>query len=79
MRNRVKWIVRVALLATVPGVVASSCIEPTGPSPRVTEPRVLFVSNRDGNDEIYSMNSRWNERTAAHEQRSARHASDLVA
>ena len=34
-----------------------SCIEPTGAASRVTEPRILFVSNRDGNDEIYSMNT----------------------
>ena len=57
MRNRTKWTMRTAALAAIPAVFAMSCIEPTGPSPRLTEPRILFVSTRDGNDEIYSMNS----------------------
>ncbi len=57
MRNRTKWLTRTLAAAGIPALVALSCIEPTGPSPRITEPRVLFVSNRDGNDEIYSMNS----------------------
>lgn len=38
-------------------VAMGSCIEATGPSARLSEPRIAFVSNRDGNDEIYTMNS----------------------
>lgn len=39
------------------GILAGSCIEPSGPSTRVIEPRVVFASTRDANEEIYSMNS----------------------
>src|SRR5687768_14214406 len=38
-------------------VAMGSCIEATGPSARLSEPRIAFVSNRDGNEEIYTMNS----------------------
>ena len=57
MRDLTRWLVRSVAVAGIPAVVAMSCIEPTGPSLRLTEPRVVFASNRDGNDEIYSMNS----------------------
>ena len=57
MRNWMKWTVRSVVVATLPAVVAISCIEPTGPSLRLSEPLILFVSTRDGNEEIYSMNS----------------------
>ena len=35
----------------------TSCIEPSEPSLRQAEPRIVFVSTRDGNEEIYTMNS----------------------
>ncbi len=56
MNTRMKWMLRVSAFV-VPAIVATSCIEATGPSARLTEPRIAFVSNRDGNDEIYTMNS----------------------
>ena len=34
-----------------------SCIEPSEPLLRQAEPRIVFVSTRDGNEEIYTMNS----------------------
>jgi Tol biopolymer transport system component len=38
-------------------LVSGSCIEPSEPSLRQAEPRIVFVSTRDGNEEIYTMNS----------------------
>jgi TolB protein len=57
MRRRLKWSVRAAAATALPALLALSCIEPSGPGARLVEPRILFVSNRDGNDEIYSMYS----------------------
>ena len=38
-------------------VALGSCIEPSEPLERQSEPRIVFVSTRDGNEEIYTMNS----------------------
>ena len=43
----------VAMLALIFG----SCIDPSEPSLRQSEPRIVFMSTRDGNEEIYTMNS----------------------
>ena len=39
------------------GIALAGCSESTSPSQALTEPRLLFASSRDGNDEIYSMNA----------------------
>ncbi len=41
----------------IAALAAGSCIEPSAPSQRQSEPRIVFVSTRDGNEEIYTMNS----------------------
>ena len=56
MKPTLKNSVKVATIAGL-AVAMGSCIEATGPSARLSEPRIAFVSNRDGNDEIYTMNS----------------------
>ena len=57
MNATMKWSLRSLVAVVIPAIVGMSCIEATGTSPRLTEPRILFVSTRDGNEEIYAMNS----------------------
>lgn len=46
------------LLALVPAALSiSSCIDPSPLPARQAEPRIVFSSTRDGNEEIYTMNS----------------------
>ena len=48
--------VRPFLAAILMAVLAVGCSESaTEPLPDTSEPRVVFISNRDGNYEIYSM------------------------
>ncbi|MEO8576857.1 MAG: hypothetical protein ABI556_09165, partial [Gemmatimonadales bacterium] len=56
MRARVQGALAATLIAAS-AIAMGSCIEATGPSDRLSEPKIVFVSNRDGNDEIYTMNS----------------------
>ncbi len=46
----------IATLAAV-SLLLTGCIEPSGPLTRLSEPRIVFMSTRDGNEEIYTMNS----------------------
>jgi Tol biopolymer transport system component len=43
--------------ALVLALALGSCIEPSAPSLRQAEPRIVFMSDRSGNEEIYTMNS----------------------
>src|SRR5688572_32832498 len=49
------WTVRSAIL--VGALTLSACDDVTGPPAFEREPRLVFVSARDGNNEIYSMNA----------------------
>src|SRR5688572_14695440 len=44
-------------IMSVIGLGVFACDDAVGPAAFDAEPRVVFVSNRDGNDEIYSVNS----------------------
>ena len=44
-------------LIVLGSVALVGCIEPSEPTLRQSEPRIVFMSTRDGNEEIYTMNS----------------------
>ena len=45
------------LAALAIAVASAGCVEEVGPFQSTSEPRIAFMSRRDGNEEIYTMNT----------------------